>query len=165
MVYSADWPFNYSEEKGCYIGKICAVELSADLREPIGDPFVLFESFDAPRSKNRPSVHEFMGKTVTRYGSDAPFIVKLSDGSLFLTWSPYPDMNYIVARAVSRSGGIHGNWEHLDAPVYDKNGGHAMFFCDFDGKQKMVIHGPEHFTDERTLIFDAFEKDGRIALG
>lgn len=164
MVYSADWPFNYSEEKKCHIGKICAVELSKDLREPVGESFVLFESYDAPSSKNRPSVHEFKGETVSRYGSDAPFVVKLSDGSLFLSWSPYPDMNYIVAGAVSKNGKIRGAWEHLDEPIYDKNSGHAMFFTDFDGKMKMVLHGPEIWSNERTRIFNVSEKNGKIVV-
>ncbi len=164
MVYSADWPFNFTKEKNCYVGKICAAELSSDLCAPIGEPFVLFESDSAPTSASRPSVHEFMGETVTRYGSDAPFIIKLSNGSLLLTWSPYPDMNYIVAGAVSKDGSILSRWEHLAEPIYDKNGGHAMFFEDFDGRMKMVIHGPEAESNERTLIFDFYEENGKISL-
>ena len=164
MVYSADWPFNFSSEKKCYIGRICAVELTEDLKRPAGKPFVLFESDQAPSSADRPAVHDYKGETVTRYGSDAPFILRLSDGRLLLTWSPYPNMNYIVAGAISKNGSIFGKWEHLAEPIYDKNGGHAMFFEDFDGSKKMVIHGPEEDQNERTLIFNACEENGKIVL-
>lgn len=162
MVYSADWPDNYDNEKGCYIGKICAIELSEDLTGSVGEPFTLFSSIDSPASAKAPAVHDYMGEHVTRYGSDGPFISTLSDGSLFLTWSPIPDMNYIVAAAVSKNG-IRGEWTHVDN-VYDNNGGHAMFFDDFDGSKKMCIHYPEREPDERTLILPVAEENGILKI-
>ena len=52
-----------------------------------------------------------------------------------------------------------GKWEHLDTPIYDKNGGHAMFFDDFDGTRKMCIHCPERTPDERAQLLTV-EEDG-----
>lgn len=164
IVYSSDWPNNYVEEKGCYIGKISAVQLTDDLTEQAGEPFDLFTSDSAPCSAIAPAVHDYLGKHVTRYGSDGPFITTLDNGTLFLTWSPIPDMNYIVAAAVSESGSIKGPWQHLDKPVYDNNGGHAMFFYDFDGNRKMCIHYPEREPDERALFLDVTEENGIIRL-
>ena len=163
MIYSSDWPDNYESDKGCYVGKISAVELTEDLSEIVGEPFLLFESDEAYCSKKAPAVHEYLGKTISRYGSDAPFVQKLSNGNLFLTWSPIPDMNYIVAAAISENG-IKGDWKHLEKEVFYKNGGHAMFFDDFEGNRKMCIHFPERYPDERALFLDVIEEDGVIKV-
>ena len=72
----------------------------------------------------------------------------------FLTWSPYPIDHYIVAGAISESGSIKGPWKHYDTPLFDRNGGHAMFFDDSEGKKKMCIHCPERPPFERALILD-----------
>lgn len=162
MVYSADWPDNYDEEKSCYVGEIWAVELTEDLTEQASEPFRLFKSTDSPSSAIAPAVHDYMGEHVTRYGSDGPFISKLDSGNLFLTWSPIPDLNYIVAAAVSENG-IRGDWKYVDN-VYDNNGGHAMFFYDFDGIRKMCIHYPEHEPDERALVLDVEEENGVLKI-
>lgn len=153
IVYSADWPFNYVEEKGCYVGSIWAVELTQDLKESVGEPFCLFKSDEA---LNMPDSFEYEGKTVVRYGSDAPFVQKLSDGRLLLTWSPMPAGNYVVLGAVSDS--IKGKWEHLKKPLFDKNGGHAMFFDGVD-KRYMAIHCPEKPPLERALFIEFKESD------
>lgn len=152
IVYSADWPFNYVEERGCYIGAIWALELTRDLREGVGEPICLFMSDE---SVNVPDSFEYEGKTVTRYGSDAPFVQRLKDGRLLLTWSPMPDGNYVVMGAVANS--IRGKWEHLKKPVFDQNGGHAMFFDGLDEKRYMCIHCPEKPPFERAVLieFDA----------
>ncbi len=163
IVYSADWPDNYDSSKNCYIGAIWAVELTKDLKNMAGKPFCLFKSDEAPSSAIAPATHEYMGKEVVRYGSDGPFITKLNDGkTLFLSWSPFPDSNYIVSGAISENG-IHGTWKHVDT-VYDNNGGHAMFFDDFDGSKKMCIHQPEMPPYERALILPVTEKNGTFKV-
>ena len=154
IVYSADWPFNYDGEKGCYVGSIWAVELTADLKEIVGEPFCLFMSDDA---MNVPDSFEYEGKMVTRYGSDAPFVQRLKSGKLLLTWSPMPDGNYVVLGAVSDS--IKGRWEHLEKPVFSENGGHAMFFDGMDEKRYMCIHCPEKPPFERMTLVEFKEED------
>lgn len=161
IVYSADWPHNFDAENDCYVGEIWAKELSEDLKTGAGDPFLLFKSNEAPCSKN-PAIHEYEGKTVTRYGSDAPFIVKLSNGMLYLTWSPIPNNNYIVAGAVADS--IKGKWHHIKTPLFDKNGGHAMFFTDLEKNLRMCIHCPERTPDERALFIKVNEENGILTL-
>ena len=107
MVYSHDWPDNFKKDTNEYVGEICAVQLSEDLKMNVGEPFVLFASNEAELSRETP--HRI--KKFLRYGSDAPFVQYLSDGSIFLTWSPYLDGNYVVLGALSESGDItvHGN--------------------------------------------------------
>ena len=162
IVYSRDWPDHYVSEKGAYVGQISAQQLSEDLTTPVGEPFCLFESSDCPYSAERPAKHGWEGKDVVRYGSDAPFINRLSDGRLFLTWSPFAANNYVVLGAVAED--IHGPWTHLEKPLYDNNGGHAMFFTAFDGTRKMCIHQPEKYPEERTRLLNVVERDGQLAI-
>ena len=161
IVYSLDWPHNFDVENECYVGEIWAKKLSLDLKNGVGDPFLLFKSSEASCSR-MPAIHEYEGETVTRYGSDAPFIVKLSNGMLYLTWSPIPNNNYIVAGAVSDS--IKGKWKHLDKPLFDKNGGHAMFFKDFQNNLRMCIHCPECPPEERALFIKVNEEKNNLVL-
>lgn len=150
IVYSHDWPDNYIESEGVYVGSICAVRVNDELTERVGEPFLLFNSSDAPVSHGTPVTHDFCGKTVTRYGSDGPFLIK--DGEkLLLLWSPIPRGCYIVAYAVS-DGGIHGTWRHGEVPLFDGNGGHPMVFEGEKGQRLLCIHYPEVYFHESALL-------------
>ncbi len=162
IVYSHDWPDHFVPEKGAYVGQIYAVALSEDLTTSVGEPFCLFESTDCPYSAKAPSPTHWEGEDVLRYGSDAPFLNRLSDGRLFLTWSPFPGNNYVVLGAVADD--IHGPWTHLPEPLFDGNGGHAMFFTAFDGVRKMCIHCPERPMEERMKIMNVTEREGRLTV-
>ncbi len=163
IAYSADWPHNYDEESGCYIGEIWAMQLTEDLKNSAGEPFLLFKSNEAACSKD-PNVCEWEGKTVKRYGSDAPFLQRINDETLYLTWSPYPKDTYIVAAAVSESNSIKGPWRHLEEPLFANHGGHAMFFDDLDGNKKMSIHCPERPPYERALFLDVKIENNIVKL-
>lgn len=161
IVYSHDWPDNYIESTNSYVGEICAAELSDDLAEIVGEPWVLFGSDESPISKATPHILEYNGKISLRYGSDAPFLRKLKDGKLLLVWSPYLNGNYVVLQVVSESGDIRGKWEHVEAPLFDQNGGHAMFFDTPNGKTYMCLHAPDNSPFERVHIYEVEEcKDG-----
>ena len=162
IVFSRDWPDHYVAEKGAYVGQIWGQELNKDLTTPVGEPFLMFESDECPYSAKAPAFHEWNGKDILRYGSDAPFINRLSDGRLFLTWSPMPGNNYVVLGVVADD--IKGPWKHLEKPLFDDNGGHAMFFTAFDGKRKVCMHHPEAWMKERALILDVTEKDGVLVF-
>lgn len=161
MIYSHDWPDNYDSQKEAFVGEVCAVELSADLKEQVGRPFRLFASCDVPLSAQTPHI---LSDHLKRYGSDAPFVQKLSDGRLFLTWSPYLNDNYVVLGAVSASGDIHGPWTHLPEPVFQDNGGHAMFFRDNSDRLLMCLHAPEREMQERVHLFEMKEQDGKLVI-
>ncbi len=164
MVYSHDWPDTWIEDEGYYLGEICAVQMSEDLTKAVGEPFLLFTALDAEISANGPTPCDWMGEGRIRYGTDGPFLCHLSDGKLLLAWSPIPNMNYMVLAAISDSGSIHGEWRHVDTPIFDKNGGHPMFFEDFDGQKKMAIHWPEVWADEHPLILNVTEKNGTLEV-
>ncbi len=165
MVFSHDWPDNYLPAQDVYVGQICAVQLTEDLTAPVGGDWVLFDSWDAPLSKDRPVRNTLPGKgRVLRYGTDGPFLEKLPDGRLLMLWSPIPQGNYIVASAVSESGSIRGPWTHHEEAVFDKNGGHAMLFRDFAGQLKICMHHPERYFHEHPMILDAEIRDGRVRI-
>ena len=164
IVYSHDWPDHYIAESNAYVGEICAAQLSDDLTQIIGHPWVLFPSNESPISKATPHHTVHNGQNCVRYGSDAPFVQKLSDGSLLLTWSPYLNGNYVVLSAISKNGDIKGPWTHMIEPLYDKNGGHAMFFDTCDGKRCMCLHGPERQQYERAHIFEVAEMGSTLHI-
>jgi len=158
IVYSRDWPFCFDESIGAYVGEIWARELTEDLSAPVGEAFLLFRSLECPLSAKAPARHDWEGKPVARYGSDAPFLRRLGNGKILLTWSPIPNNNYVIFGATADA--IRGEWTHLDTPIFDGNGGHAMFFDDFDGVTKMCFHCPEREGDERATFLPVSLTDG-----
>ena len=164
IFYSHDWPDCYSAEKDAYVGEICAAELTHDLTEIVGEPWVVFTSDESPISRATPHRMEYEGKQIKRHGSDAPFVQKLSDGRLLLTWSPYLDGNYVVLKVYSESGSVRGPWTHAEKPLFDGNGGHAMFFRDADERLVMCIHAPERNMLERAHVFEVGEQNGDFVI-
>lgn len=162
IVYSHDWPDHYVEEKGAYVGEICACELTEDLLSLKDEPWVLFESDDVPLSKATPHYMEWDGKPIIRYGSDGPFLHRFPDGTLVLIWSPYLQNNYVVLGAVSESGTIKGPWRHMEKPVYDRDGGHAMLFFNKSGNLMISLHSPERFGDERARFLPVKFENGQL---
>jgi hypothetical protein len=153
IFYSHDWPDNYVEGKGAYVGEIYCAELTEDLTSIKGAPVRLFASDESPISRAAPDEIIWEGKETKRYGSDAPFVQRLANGTLCLTWSPYLNDHYVVLGAVSKSGSVYGPWEHLEKPLFEDNGGHAMFFDDAEGRRIMCIHAPERNMMERAHLY------------
>lgn len=162
IVYSRNWPNNYIKDKDAYIGQIWGQRLSKDLKNPIGEAFLIFNSDESPYSAKLPSREFWGGKNLVRYGSDGPFITKLSNGKLFMIWSPYCAGNYVVLGAVAND--IHGPWKHIDKPLFNENGGHAMLFTALDGQRKICLHCPEEYMKERALILDVEEKNDELII-
>lgn len=164
IFYSRDWPNNYEPEKQSFVGEIWVAELTADLTSIKGEPHRLFASDEAKLSYKNPHDITWEGKKTKRYGSDAPFVQRLSNGALFLTWSPYLKDKYVVLGAISKSGNIYGPWEHLEEALFDGNGGHAMFFEDAQARKIMCIHAPERDMQERAHLFLVGESDKGIKI-
>ncbi len=164
IFYSHDWPDNYVAQKSAFVGELWGAELTDDLTAIKGTPWLVFGSDESPISKATPHHIMWNGEKSMRYGSDAPWLQPLSNGSLLLTWSPYLQNNYVVLSVISRSGSIFGPWEHLPEPLFDKNGGHAMFFRDEHGRNIMCIHAPEANMLERAHLFVVTEAEGNLKI-
>lgn len=162
IIYSHDWPDNYIAEKEIYEGEICAAQLSKDLCEIVGEPFVLFKGSEPCFCKANVFVSDMFGEKsqiIRRFGTDAPFLYKTENDDLILLWSPMIVENYVVAMAKSKNGKIRGKWEHSKEFLYDRNGGHAAIFK--YGKQLACsIHAPEKWFEEHLLCFPIEEKNG-----
>ncbi len=127
-------------------GKICAVELTDDLKAPVGEPFLLFSASDNP-DINRLTLKDGRSGYIT----DGPFLYR-ENGKLKMIWSSFKDGRYIVIGAES-DGVIRGNWKHLP-PLFDFDGGHAMLFEGLDGKRKISLHAPNYDRLERAIFLD-----------
>lgn len=126
-------------------GEICALQLTPDLKEPVGKPFTLF------RASANPAVDEFAGRGGEHCRiTDGPFLFR-EGGMLKMIWSSIADGKYAVLEAQAPS--LHGEWSHSGSR-FSFDGGHAMLFKDFQGKTKISLHHPNTPPDERALFLD-----------
>lgn len=122
-------------------GTVCAMPLSDDLRQAIGEPVVLFSGSDAP----------WKGWRDADYVTDGPFLYRGGDGSLRMIWSSFSAKGYAEGIAVSQTGSILGPWEQLPEPAVE-GGGHGMIFDDFEGNTWLTFHSPNESPDERMQL-------------
>lgn len=115
-------------------GTICAVELTPDLKYPVGEPFELINAAhpswaDGDGGKNR-------------YVTDGPCFYRTKTGELLMFWSSLKDGKYVEAISVSDNGEIDGNWTTQDELLYAEDGGHGMAFTGRDGQLYFTLHAP-----------------------
>lgn len=127
----------------CDIGEIWAVELTADFKQTVGEPFLLFKASDNPYVT---SISEKKTQMVT----DGPFLFK-EDGKLKMIWSSNANGKYAVLEAVADN--LRGAWSHRK-PRFDFDGGHAMIFTALDGKQYFSLHAPNTPPFERMKFIE-----------
>ena len=126
-------------------GQVCAVPLSMDLGEAIGEPIILFRASDGPWTGNS-------GVT------DGPFLHRLPGGKLLMLWSDFtPQGSYAISYAVSEFGEITGPWKQQKEPLYALDGGHGMLFTAFSGQLMMACHCPNDHMRKRILLFEMEE--------
>ena len=112
-------------------GTMCVVQLTQDLKEPVGEPVTLFAAKDPV----------WAHKDANLFVTDGPFLYKADDGSLLMLWASAPGLYaQVVSRSASSS--IFGPWEHEEEVLYGENGGHGMLFHTFDGRLMLTMHQP-----------------------
>ena len=124
-------------------GEVCAIELSRDLKSPVGKPFTLFLASDG-RGWVKPV-------DLGCYVTDGPFMINL-DGELICLWSSFGEGGYVEAIARSSNGKINGKWEVDEKLLLEKDGGHGMIFEDLEGKLNFVYHTPNETPFERPCV-------------
>ena len=130
-------------------GTICAVRLSDDLSQAVGEPQVLFHASQAGWGAES----KFNGKPGRI--TDGPFLFHTLDGGLSMLWSTFcAGKGYAVGTVRSASGSIEGPWAIAGEPLFNADGGHAMLFTTFDGKLLMSLHQPNVKPKERARFVE-----------
>lgn len=122
-------------------GEMYAVELTDDLVKAVNKPIKLFAASDAKWTS------PFSGEDC--FVTDGPFIIR-KDDHLEMIWSSFSKTGYAVGICTSPS--IYGPWHHLEKPIYENNGGHAMVFSK-DGKKYMALHSPNSPNGHERPVF------------
>ena len=149
MVFCHEW-------KQVHDGTICAMPLSYDLREPIGEPVVLFSASEA-----KPFVRkQFFFNFVT----DGPFLIRTDDGKLHMLWSTMGEKGYAEAMSHSDNDEIDGHWAVDENLLYDHDGGHGMIFKDLEGNYQLVLHYPNTFEKEHPVFMPLSYDNGTWKL-
>lgn len=131
-------------------GQMRAVKLARDMRSADASTDRLLFRASAntyKRAKGRQKV------------TDGPFCFR-EDGRLFLLWSTHLSGGaYALLLAESDNGCVSGNFLQRGV-LFDKDGGHAMVFDDYDGVRKLVMHCP----NARTVFTHRFEHPVIVSL-
>lgn len=156
--------YSRSFENGCK-GFMDAVELSPDLSHGVGEAFTLFAGDAAKWAVPFPYAKEEFGMDMDVYFTDGPCLQIMEDGKLYMTWSGWGTENeYAVGVAVSDNASLKGPWRHIDEPLFPVDGGHGMFFTDYDGKLYFTLHYPNEKFKEHPVFYPAEVKDGVLKL-
>ncbi|WOF24253.1 glycoside hydrolase family 43 protein [Microbacterium betulae] len=152
LVFCREW-------KDVGDGEVHAVRLSDDLREAIGEPFLLFRASEAAwaRPLPRPGFPEV-------HVTDGPWMHRTRDGRLTMLWSSFGDSGYAMGVATSGSGDVRGPWTQSDTPLWPADGGHGMIFADGAGRLLLTLHAPNGTPDERARLFPLEETPDGLRL-
>ena len=124
-------------------GTVCALQLTPDLKESVGEPIELW------RASTPSWVHSWNGED---FVTDGPFILRLDD-ELICIWSSFTEGNeYCEAISRSDNGSINGKWTIDEELLFSKYGGHGMIFTDLDGELNFIYHTPNNTPFERPAV-------------
>ena len=135
-------------------GEMCAVRLSDDLKQAVGEPFLLF----------RASEPDWALKDKTEFVTDGPWMYRTATGKLLMLWSSSAANGYVEAIAYSDNGDVTGRWQHQKQLLFDQDGGHGMIFTSKEGKLFFILHNPNNSPMERPVILPLEERDGTLAV-
>ena len=146
------------------MGSMAYVQLTADLKSTVGEYIECFDASDLDWI----STITGHAPTVT----DGPEVYTAPDGQKYLLWSTHWDGDYcqiaskfdtlsaseLFTAVVKKSTKIFP--EGTDVEV---DGGHGMIFTDLNGKDVLVLHGPNS-GKERALFFDVTASASSISV-
>ncbi|MBR2407354.1 MAG: family 43 glycosylhydrolase [Lachnospiraceae bacterium] len=145
MVFCHEW----EDTEGN--GTVCAMELTKDLKAPVGKPRLLFRATDA-----LPGVASFRHPTKGEiYVTDGPFLFRDKTGKLRMIWSSFAEGNqYCIALASPEQGNFTDDWKPEPELLFAKDGGHGMIFTGLDGKRYLALHSPNETLKERPFFYE-----------
>ena len=135
-------------------GEMCAVQLSEDLTEAVGEPILLFKA-------SEPS---WALKETDKWVTDGPYVYSSSENEIILIWASIAKDGYCEAIARCDSNDLRGNWSHDEELLFKKDGGHGMIFKTKDGKLNFTFHQPNGTPFERPKIVEVEEREGRLVV-
>lgn len=128
-------------------GEILAMPLKEDLSEASGEPRLLFKASESGWSQ------QIENRGRKGYVTDGPFLVK-NENELTMFWSSFRDNHYAVGMAVSTSGSVFGPWKHLKRLLFERDGGHGMYFQGLNGRSYFALHKPNCCLEEHPCFFE-----------
>jgi arabinan endo-1,5-alpha-L-arabinosidase len=142
-------------------GQVCAVRLTADLKEAIGEPAVLFTASQAhwPTSFQHA---RYPGQD--NYVTDGPYLYRAINGDLLMLWASFINNTYALGVSSSASGSILGPWQHDEKALFQSDGGHAMLFRTLEGKLMLAIHSPNQTPNERPHFLNVEDQNGKLTV-
>lgn len=149
MIFCHEW-------REIHDGTMCAIELSKDLKESVGKPFVLFSASEA-----KPFIKRYFFRN---YITDGPFLIRTEDEKLHMLWSTNAKTGYVGAMAYSDNNEINGKWKIDSQPLYDHDGGHGMIFKSFSDQYYLVLHYPNKFGKEHPSFMPLKYENGKFQL-
>ncbi|WP_082716678.1 glycoside hydrolase family 43 protein [Microterricola viridarii] len=146
-------------------GEMYAQRMSADLRESLGSPELLFRASAAAWSRPLTFPEGVEPPAQLRLAkdplfTDGPFLLRSPAGRLQMLWSSFGEQGYAMGVATSESGTVLGPWSQEPEPLWPVNGGHGMILTPSAGGSRLVFHSPNDSPAERvTLVPVAFSAD------
>ncbi|MDF2538548.1 MAG: glycosyl hydrolase family 43 [Herbinix sp.] len=136
-------------------GQVCSVELTKDLKKPVGEPRILFRA-----SQGKPWIRNIsVDSPADCYVTDGPFMHRLQNGTLMILWSSFSEEGYTESLAYSDNGDITGNWTVSPDLLFSKDGGHGMIFQTFHHQLMLAVHSPNNSYLEHP-VFCPIEENG-----
>ncbi len=121
-------------------GEVCALELTNDLKSSVGKPQLLWKASEPD--------WRYDIRDNGSYVTDGPFLVK-ADKELLCLWSSFSRGEYVQAISYSDNGKLFGKWAISENLIYEKDGGHGMYFTDLKGENYFIFHYPNETPKER----------------
>ena len=139
-------------------GTVCEMQLSPDLTHAVSEPRVLWSA------KDYSDVNAVVGRNITGYVTDGPFLYCNKNNELLAVWSSFNKDGYTALVSKSDNGDINGTWTVCNTPLSAVDGGHGMIFKAFDNKQYFIMHKPNTATLERPVITELKQENGKIFI-
>lgn len=131
-------------------GRMYAQPLSADLREVVGEPVLLFSASEAPWAVPG-------GDSGQVYVTDGPYLFLNKEGELLMLWSSGAQHGYAIGIARSESRTVLGPWKQDASTLFPEDGGHGMLFQALTGELMLAMHAPNKQPNERPVFIEVEE--------
>lgn len=157
MVFCGEWLYDMD-------GTMEAVELTADLSRPAGEPCLLFKASDSPWSRENGTDGAVKPNRVT----DGPWLFRTATRRLGMIWTSWVFDKYTMGVAYSDSGTLRGPWIQDPEPLTPPDFGHGMIFTDLRGRTLLSLHSHSNRSghyERHPVLWEVDLSGDRLRLG